>query len=109
MMRSRSPFSRSTCCVSASPSSHGTPPCLMLVSGEAPVPPSWPEIRTTSACALATPAAIVPTPVVPAPAWGAARAAAPGGERGGMALQDLVGDDFDPDAADSRRRPREVL
>ena len=31
-------------------------------SGEAPVPPSWPEIKTTSACALATPAAIVPTP-----------------------------------------------
>ncbi len=25
-------------------------------------PPSWPEIRTTSACALATPAATVPTP-----------------------------------------------
>jgi hypothetical protein len=36
--------------------------CLMLVSGDAPVPPSWPEISTTSACALATPAAIVPTP-----------------------------------------------
>ena len=28
----------------------------------APVPPSWPEISTTSACALATPAATVPTP-----------------------------------------------
>ena len=51
-MRSRRPFSSSTCCVSARPSSHGTPPCLMLVSGEAPVPPSWPEISTTSACAL---------------------------------------------------------
>ena len=34
----------------------------MLVSGEAPVPPSWPEMRITSACAFATPAAIVPTP-----------------------------------------------
>ena len=34
----------------------------MLVSGEAPVPPSWPLISTTSACALATPAAMVPTP-----------------------------------------------
>ena len=32
----------------------------MLVSGDAPVPPSWPEISTTSACALATPAATVP-------------------------------------------------
>src|SRR5439155_744872 len=27
-----------------------------------PVPPSWPEMSTTSACALATPAAMVPTP-----------------------------------------------
>ena len=27
-----------------------------------PVPPSWPEMSTTSACALATPAATVPTP-----------------------------------------------
>jgi hypothetical protein len=34
----------------------------MLVSGEAPVPPSWPEIKITSAWAFATPAAIVPTP-----------------------------------------------
>ena len=61
-MRSRRPFIISTCCVSARPSSHGTPPCLMDVSGEAPVPPSWPEMSTTSACALATPAATVPTP-----------------------------------------------
>ena len=44
------------------PSSHGTPPCLIDVSGDAPVPPSWPEISTTSACAFATPAATVPTP-----------------------------------------------
>ncbi len=62
MMRSRSLFRTSTCCVSASPSSQGTPPCLMEVRGEAPVPPSWPEMRTTSECALATPAATVPTP-----------------------------------------------
>lgn len=47
----------STCCVSARPSSHGTPPCLIEVSGDAPVPPSCPEISTTSACALDTPAA----------------------------------------------------
>ena len=40
----------------------GPPACLSEVSGEAPVPPSWPEIRTTSACALDTPAATVPTP-----------------------------------------------
>ena len=26
------------------------------------MPPSWPEIKTTSACALLTPAATVPTP-----------------------------------------------
>ena len=32
-------------------------------AGEAPVPPSWPEMRTTSACALLTPAATVPTPI----------------------------------------------
>ena len=30
--------------------------------GEAPVPPSYPDIKTTSALAFATPAAIVPTP-----------------------------------------------
>ena len=62
VMRSRRPFISSTCCVSASPSSHGTPPCLIEVSGEAPVPPSCPEMRTTSACAFETPAATVPTP-----------------------------------------------
>ena len=61
-MRSRSLLSTSTCCVSASPSSHGSPACLRLVSGDAPVPPSWPEISTTSECAFATPAATVPTP-----------------------------------------------
>ena len=48
--------------VSARPSSQGRPACLMEVWGEAPVPPSKPEMRTTSACALATPVAMVPTP-----------------------------------------------
>ena len=40
------------------------PPCLIDVNGDAPVPPSWPEMSTTSACALATPAATVPTPAM---------------------------------------------
>ena len=61
-MRSRNPLSKSVCCVSANPSSHGAPACLSEVKGEAPVPPSWPEIKTTSACAFDTPAATVPTP-----------------------------------------------
>jgi hypothetical protein len=34
----------------------------MEESGEAPVPPSWPETVMWSAFALATPAATVPTP-----------------------------------------------
>ena len=34
----------------------------MELSGAAPVPPSWPEMTTTSAWAFATPAATVPTP-----------------------------------------------
>ena len=51
-MRSRRPLSSSVCCVSARPSSHGAPACLSEVSGEAPVPPSWPEMSTTSAWAL---------------------------------------------------------
>ncbi len=55
-------FSTSVWCVSARPSSHGMPACLIEVCGEAPVPPSKPEMSTTSACAFATPAAIVPTP-----------------------------------------------
>ena len=41
--------------VSAMPSSQGSPACLIDESGEAPVPPSWPLIRMTSAWALATP------------------------------------------------------
>jgi hypothetical protein len=61
-IRSRSRDRSSVCWVSASPSSHGAPACLMLVSGAAPVPPSCPEMSTTSACALDTPAATVPTP-----------------------------------------------
>ena len=61
-MRSRSPLATSVCCVSARPSSQGRPQCLIEVSGEAPVPPSAPEISTMSALALATPAATVPTP-----------------------------------------------
>ena len=34
----------------------------MDVSGEEPVPPLWPLMVMTSAPALATPAAIIPTP-----------------------------------------------
>ena len=61
-MRPRRRFSTSVCCVSARPSSHGVPACLIELHGDAPVPPSWPAITTWSAFALATPAAIVPTP-----------------------------------------------
>ena len=45
---SRRLLSSRVCCVSAKPSSQGVPACLMDVSGDAPVPPSWPEINTTS-------------------------------------------------------------
>ena len=61
-MRPRRSFRTSVCCVSASPISHGMPACLMLESGEAPVPPSCPLMSTWSACAFDTPAATVPTP-----------------------------------------------
>ena len=61
-MRPRSRLATSVWCVSARPISQGEPACLMEVSGEAPVPPSKPEIVTWSARALATPAATVPTP-----------------------------------------------
>ena len=61
-IRSRSPLRSSVCWVSARPSSQGPPACLSEVSGDAPVPPSWPEMSTTSACAFETPAATVPTP-----------------------------------------------
>ena len=49
-------------CVSASPSSQGRPAWWMEERGEAPVPPSCPATRMTSAWALATPAATVPMP-----------------------------------------------
>ncbi len=45
-IRPRRSFSTSTCCVSARPSSHGQPAPLIDDSGEAPVPPEWPEIST---------------------------------------------------------------
>ena len=62
VMRERRSLSTSVWWVSASPSSQGSPACLIEVSGEAPVPPSCPEMSTWSACALTTPAATVPTP-----------------------------------------------
>jgi hypothetical protein len=62
-MRLLSLFSTSVCCVSASPISHGLPAYFTEDSGEAPVPPSCPEMVTWSAFALATPAATVPTPI----------------------------------------------
>ena len=61
--RSRRPFSTRLRCTSVSPSAQGLPACLIELSGDAPVPPSWPEIWITSALALATPAAIVPMPI----------------------------------------------
>ena len=61
-IRERRSFSTSVCCVSARPISHGTPAKRIDESGDAPVPPSCPEISTWSAFAFATPAATVPTP-----------------------------------------------
>ena len=49
--------------VSGEPELPGAPACLRLVNGDAPVPPSWPEMRTTSACALGDP----PPPPCPRP------------------------------------------
>jgi hypothetical protein len=60
--RERSRLARSACWVSARPSSQGAPACLIEDSGLAPVPPSAPEMVTTSASDLTTPAATVPTP-----------------------------------------------
>jgi hypothetical protein len=37
--RDRRPFITNVCCVSANPSSHGQPACLIEASGDAPVPP----------------------------------------------------------------------
>ena len=62
MMRERRSLRSSVCWVSARPISQGTPAATIDDSGDAPVPPSWPEISTWSAFALATPAATVPTP-----------------------------------------------
>ena len=58
-----SPFKVNIWFTSVSPISQEIPACLMLVCGLAPVPPECPEIKITSAFALATPAAMVPTPV----------------------------------------------
>ena len=62
-MRWRRLLSVSSWLASVRPISHGTPAYLIDDSGEAPVPPTWPEIKITSARALATPAAMVPMPV----------------------------------------------
>ena len=45
----RRPLARSATWASATPSSQGPPAYLMLVSGLAPVPPSWPEMVIMSA------------------------------------------------------------
>ena len=61
--RERRPFMMRHWCASAMPSSQGSPALWMEeLMDAAPVPPSNPEIRMTSAPALATPAAMVPTP-----------------------------------------------
>ena len=56
------PFNINVWWASASPSSHGKPAFWMEVFGDAPVPPSCPDIKIVLAPALATPLAIVPTP-----------------------------------------------
>ena len=60
--RSRRSLRSRTWWTSARPSSHGAPTCLIDDSGDAPVPPAWPDRWMYDAPALATPAAIVPTP-----------------------------------------------
>ena len=62
--RSRRRLSVRTWCASDSPISQGSPAYFTLVCGLAPVPPEWPLMRIASARALATPAAIVPMPVL---------------------------------------------
>jgi hypothetical protein len=47
--RPRRPFIMSTWWASATPISQAEPAFLIEASGEAPVPPSWPETSTTSA------------------------------------------------------------
>ena len=59
----RRPFLTRVCWVSAIPISGDIPAKRMLDAGLAPVPPSEPEITIRSALALATPAAMVPTPL----------------------------------------------
>ena len=59
----RSPLRTSVCWVSLKPISGEMPANRILDAGEAPVPPSAPEMTMRSAFALATPAAIVPTPL----------------------------------------------
>ncbi len=61
--RVRSPLAISTWCTSARPISQASPAFLMELSGLAPVPPAAPERWITSAMPLATPAAMVPTPI----------------------------------------------
>ena len=61
-IRPRRSFITSTWWASARPSSQGRPQCMIEVWGLAPVPPSWPEMSTTSALPFDTPAATVPTP-----------------------------------------------
>ena len=46
VIRLRRSLSSSVCWVSASPISHGTPAPWIEDCGDAPVPPSWPEIVT---------------------------------------------------------------
>ena len=60
--RVRRPFWMSVWWVSARPSSSGRPALWSELSGAAPEPPSYPEMRMTSAPPLATPEAMVPTP-----------------------------------------------
>ena len=49
---------------STNPNSHGNPAWRIELIGDAPVPPSKPEIKIWSALALVTPEAMVPTPAL---------------------------------------------
>src|SRR5260370_33356283 len=60
--RERRPARTRVSCVSRKPISQGRPVFLMDVSGEEPVPALCPLMVMTSAPALATPAAMMPTP-----------------------------------------------
>jgi len=61
-IRDRSPARTRVSCVSRNPISQGKPVFLIEVSGDDPVPPLCPLIVMTLAPALATPAAMMPTP-----------------------------------------------